>query len=287
MISRSEKNKAVLKEINREKTLKLSKKLLTVTFIIAIIVITLYLYTRFIGTSFIKTNEFIIKNSAIPSTFHGIKIVHFSDILYGSTIDNDDLDKLSKEINLINPDIIVFTGDLIFNKYDIKQEEISILTEFLNSVEAELGKYAVKGEMDSSTFDLIMNDTDFTILNNEYKLIYNKDNIPIIMSGLNINNLSVPTINNQNNYYHVTLIHNYDNYSNYNTNANLVLAGHNLGGEIKLPFTNGLLGDNQYKDSYYQNNKSEIYISNGLGSIHKMRFFNHPSINVYRLYNYD
>ena len=94
MISRSEKNKKVIQEINREKTIKLSKKLLTITFIIAFIVVILYLYTRFIGTSFLKTNEYIIKNSNIPASFHGVKIVHISDILYGSTINKKDLNKM-------------------------------------------------------------------------------------------------------------------------------------------------------------------------------------------------
>jgi len=285
MISRQEKNKKVLKEINREKTIKRSKTMLIFTFFCASLVVVLYLYIRFIGTSFLKTNEYIIRSNVIPASFHGIKIVHISDILYGSTINNNDLDNLKEEISLVNPDIIVFTGDLVFDKHSITQDEINYLSEFLNSIKADLGKYAVGGEMDDNIFNLIMNETDFIILNNEYRLIYNRDNIPIIISGLNINNLNYINVDNSNNYYHITLVHNYDYYSKYDTNANLVLAGHNLGGEIRLPFADGLLGNNQFNDNYYQINNNEVYISSGLGSIHKMRFFNHPSINVYRLYN--
>ena len=55
-----------------------------------------------------------------------------------------------------------------------------------------------------------------------------------------------------------------------------------LGGEIRL-FNTPLLSNNNYMNNYYEEDNSKIYISNGLGSIHHMRFMNHPSINVYRL----
>lgn len=286
MISREEKNKKVVKEINREKTIKRSKIMLTVTFVTGILLILFYLYIRFIGTSFIKTNEYIIKNRNIPASFHGSKIVHLSDILYGSTINKKDLDYLKEEISLINPDIIIFTGDLIINNYSINQEEIEYLKDFFNNINAKLGKYAVNGDMDNSTFDLIMNDTNFILLNNESVKVYNKANEPIIIIGLNSNNPKTLSNNSNNdNDFIISLIHNYDYYSNFNMISDVVFAGHNLGGEIRMPYKNGLLGDNEHNENYYKLQNSEIYISNGLGSIHKMRLFNHPSINVYRLYN--
>lgn len=286
MISREEKNKKVVKEINREKNLKRSRFMLIITFIIAVLLILFYLYVRFIGTSFIKTNEYIIRNTKIPASFHGIKIVHLSDILYGSTIDKNDLDSLKNEITLINPDIIVFTGDLIIDDYSVNHEEIEYLKIFFNDINAQLGKYAVSGEMDNSTFDLIMNDTDFTILNNESRLIYNKENTPIMLVGLNVNNINPLTVTTDVNKFTISLIHNYDYYNDFQITSDVVLAGHNLSGEIRFPFTNGLLGDNKYNERYYHINNTEVHISNGLGSIHKMRLFNHPSINVYRLYNH-
>lgn len=286
MISRSEKNKKVIKEINREKTIKISKIILRITIIISTLLIILYLYVRFIATSFIQTNEYIIRNADIPSSFHGIKMVHLSDILYGSTIDKDDLNYLKNEIDLINPDIIIFTGDLIIKNYEVNQEDIDYLKLFFTEIEARLGKYAIYGEMDDNTFKLIMNDTDFNILNNESSLIYNQENNPIMLIGLNINNITPVEVNNKDNNFTISLIHNYDYYNDFKIQSNIVLAGHNLNGEIKFPFTKGLLGDNKYSERYYQINDTIVYISNGLGSIHNMRLFNHPSINVYRFYNH-
>ena len=54
MITREEKNKKVIQELNHEKTIKFSKIMLKITFIVAILFVGLYLYMRFIGTSDIK-----------------------------------------------------------------------------------------------------------------------------------------------------------------------------------------------------------------------------------------
>jgi len=284
MISRSEKNKKVVQEINKEKTIKMSKILLVITLIISLIVVLLYLYVRFIGTSLIETHEFVIRDNRIPASMHGVKILHLSDLLYGSTIDKNDLDFLQEEIELINPQIIVFTGDIVDENYSLSNDEINYLQDFFNEIKTDLGKYAIYGDMDNSNFNSIMNKTDFVILNNKHVLVYNKENTPINLIGLNVNEINnIEDLNND--YFTIGLIHNYDNYNKFMVNSDVILAGHNLGGEIRLPFTSGLLGDNQYDDNYYEINGTKVHISNGLGSIHKMRFFNHPSINVYRLYN--
>lgn len=285
MQTRQEKNKKIVSDIKKEKNIKRSKKMLVFLLIISIILILVYLYMYFIGTSFIQTHEYVIKNNNIPSSFHGTKIVHLSDLLYGTTIDKNDLDYLKKEIRKINPDIIVFTGDLVYDKYQLTNNDLDILKDFFNNLDYRIGKFAVKGDMDSTTFDLVMEESKFQVLDNNYEIIYNNDNTPIIISGININNSNLFNINNSNNNYLISLIHNYDHYNNYNINANLVLAGHNLGGEIRLPFLGAMLGENKYVDNYYEENSNIVHISNGLGSYHKMRLFNHPSINVYRLYN--
>lgn len=285
MQTRQEKNKKIVSDIKKEKNIKRSKKMLVFLLIISIILILVYLYMYFIGTSFIQTHEYVIKNNNIPSSFHGTKIVHLSDLLYGTTIDKNDLDYLKKEISKINPDIIVFTGDLVYDKYQLTNNDLDILKDFFNNLDYRIGKFAVKGDMDSTTFDLVMEESKFQVLDNNYEIIYNNDNTPIIISGININNSNLFNINNSNNNYLISLIHNYDHYNNYNINANLVLAGHNLGGEIRLPFLGAMLGENKYVDNYYEENSNIVHISNGLGSYHKIRLFNHPSINVYRLYN--
>ena len=58
-------------------------------FIISIILIIslIILYGRFVEPSIILVNEYNIEDSNLDKSFNTLKIVHFSDILYGSTTD--------------------------------------------------------------------------------------------------------------------------------------------------------------------------------------------------------
>ena len=71
------------------------------------------MYARFIGTMSLTTKEYTITDELLPSGFDGLKIVHFSDLHYNRAITLDKVKSIVKEINEINPDIVVFTGDLI------------------------------------------------------------------------------------------------------------------------------------------------------------------------------
>ena len=281
MISREEKNKVFVDEIKKEQAIKISKIILKVLGIVILCFTLIFLYIYFIGPRGLKTNEYIINDSNIPNNFNGIKVLHFSDILYGSTINKDNIEKLSKEINLINPDIVFFTGNIISDEYEIKEDEIKSLNEFFKNIPYTIGKYSVPGDIDTSTFNLIMENTNFIVLNNEIIDVYNdKEKINII--GIDKNNEKKEIKKTDN--YTITIINNYDNYSEYNLTSNLVLSGHNLGGELRL-FGLPIVGTDKYLNSYYEENNTKIYISSGLGTKHHIRFMNKPSINVYRLYN--
>ena len=280
MISREEKNKKYVNEIKKERRIKVSKIIFKILCIITIILTSCFLYIYFLGPKGLKTKEYIIKDNSIPSSFNGIKILHFSDLLYGSTISYDNIKRITDEINLINPDIVFFTGNIISETYEISEKEINYLNEFFKNIPYTIGKYAIMGDLDSSTFRLIMENTDFSVLDNEIKEIYNeKDKINVI----GINTDEIKEIKSSDSYT-ITLINNYDNYNKYNITSNIILAGYNLGGEIRL-FNLPLLGTAKYLNNYYEENSTHIYISSGLGTRHHVRFMNKPSLNVYRLYN--
>ena len=233
---------------------------------------------RFLGTSFIKTEEKYLYDN-IPHSFNGLKVLQISDLMYGSTINDSDLEIISNEVKMINPDIIFFTGDLIGNNYNlIKKDNIE---SFLTNLSAPYGKYAIKGELDNEDYEILLDKCGFEILINNTKEIFNKTVDKIIIKGLDSNNIE--SVDNTDSYT-ICLIHNFDYFDKFNTNCDVTFAGHNLGGEIRIPFTKGILGNNKYKGNYYVFGNNEVFISSGLGSKHKLRLFNHPEINVYRIY---
>lgn len=274
----------------------LLKKFIIIFIIILIILIA---YCHISATSIIDVKEYKVEAQNIPDSFHGLKIIQFSDLHYGTTINKKQLDKIINKINDLKPDIIFFTGDLIDKNITTTPEIIEELKSSLSNLECSLYKYAIYGNEDNSNdnYEDIITSSGFTLLNNESTLLYYKDSTPILITGYNtINtNPNYTVITNPieeidpSNLYKIVLTHEPDSIDNFILyNPNLVLSGHSLGGTINIPFIKPLfLQDNakKYYQDFYQIDNTKLYISNGLGTSGiNGRFNNNPSINLYRIY---
>ena len=165
-----DKQKVIIDEQRRDKRKKLTILMFKLSISLIIFFLLFYAYTTYISTSRLVVREKRIINSKIPDNFNGLKIVHFSDLHYGTTVFSDHVTKIVKEINDRKPDIVVFTGDLIDKEFELSTEEQEKLSKLLGNINTTLGKYAVPGEEDSSEFYTILKQSDFTILNNNYEL---------------------------------------------------------------------------------------------------------------------
>lgn len=283
MRTRQEKNKKIQEEITKEKHQKRMKKIVKVISIILIINLTILSYGMFIGSRYTFVNEHKITDKKIPNSFHGLKIVQISDLLYPSLKSND-LDKLIKKINELKPDILVFTGNIKRNNYELTKKDITTLNKFFNSLNSNIKKYAIYGNNDNDNLKLIFENTNFLILDNQEDIIYNGENESIKIIGFNAKKLDFSNITESNDYT-ICLLSNPDKITKVSNTCQVVFSGETLGGEIKLPFTKGLDNHTYYKN-YYLINQTKLYINNGLGNNYNLRLFNHPSINFYRLTNY-
>ena len=254
------------------------------------------MYSRFIGTKGLKVKEYKIVNENFTDNFYGLKIVHITDLHYGNTTNKSDLKKIVDKVNLIKPDIIVFTGDLLDEK--LNNEELEEFKSILNNMKSNIKKYAVNGNHDEN-FSEILKETGFTDLNNNYDSLYNSNNSVILFSGINTNDDINDAIKNINNFlsdeqntnniiYKIMLMHEPDKILDFDyNNYDLILAGHSHNGQITIPFIGSLYkpnGSKKYYKDYYELEGTKLYISGGIGtSTLKFRLFNKPSINLYRL----
>lgn len=282
------------------------KKKLVVIFICIFLIISLFiLYARFIGTKGLKIKEYKIVNEKIIDEYHGLKVVHISDIHYATTIFEKQLNNLVEKINELKPDIVVLTGDL-FDKDNSYDKDI--LIKYLSNINASLGKYAISGNHDLPVEDFyyIIENSGFINLDNDYDLVYKNTNQPIIISGVSsnffdssnigaktekfdnyINNISLDEIKP---IYSILLMHEPDFIDELNIDSyDLILSGHSHGGQVRLPIIGKIhtpYGSKKYYEEYYKINNSDLYISSGIGtSWLKLRFFDKPSFNFYRITN--
>lgn len=277
--------------MKEEKTFSI-KKILVIVFIVLILVL---LWARFINTKGLIVNEYGIVNKSLPSSFHGLKIIHFSDIQYGQTTDINDIKKLVTKINLLKPDLVVFTGDLFNKNIDPSEKEIKSITKELSKIEPSLYKYAISGDTDLKSYNSYkdtMEESGFILLNNSNELLYYQSETPIKIVGLtdtkDLENAFKEESAEQS--FTIALMHKPDQIDIINDyRVDIAFAGHSLGGQIKLPFIGGILktdGAEKYIEDYYKLDDTELYVSSGIGTNNlKFRVFNKPSINLYRIYN--
>ncbi|MBW6492251.1 MAG: metallophosphoesterase [Lentimicrobium sp.] len=91
-----------------------------------------------------KTHRFELNINNLPSGLEGLRIVQLSDIHLGSWLSDKPLQKAVDQVNALNPDIIVFTGDLV----NYSTMEVRGFEKALAKLTAPLGIYAILGNHD-------------------------------------------------------------------------------------------------------------------------------------------
>ncbi len=284
-----------------QKKEKEGKKFMTLKIIIIILLIIVFFlfWARFIATRGLKVKEYAINAPKMPSEFNGLKIVHFSDLHYGSTVYLKELKSLVKKINDENPDIIVFTGDLVEDDVVLSEEDVNDIIAVLKELKPKVETLAVIGNHDynHAYFGEITEQLDWHVLDNTYEFFYYKSSTPLVFVGLDDLTEGTPDYENAFSYinetdedlYTIVLCHEPDQVQEFaNYDFDLVLAGHSHLGQVRIPLIGALYtppGSKIYYDDYYLIDDASMYVSGGIGtSTIKMRFLNKPSINLYRFY---
>lgn len=275
------------------------KKLLYTILIILIGIFGILLYSRFVGTTGLKTNEITLSTN-ISESYDGLKIIHFSDLHYKKVITEKRVKELILTINKNKPDLVLFTGDLLDKDYELQNTDINFLIKELSKIESKYGTYAILGDQDVQNLETLKSiyiQSNITLLENNFTIIHNENNDKILIGGIssyleNIANLDdlITQIPTETISYQIIMIHEPDYIPTILEkipNVPMILSSHSINGSINLPIIKQLLlptGAKTYYKSYYQINQTNIYISNGIGVNQvNFRFLNTPSINFYRL----
>ena len=230
----------------------------------------------------IEPNLFVVTNHRLnpemPSNHDIIKIVQISDLHL--KMFNDRAQRIAEQVNKLQPDIVVFTGDSVD-----KAEQIDGYDRFLSLLDRQTAKYAILGNweyiarVDLERLTQIYAAYNCRLLVNE-SILYQQGNRNLLITGIDDlvgkPNLAKSLQNINPNPNHLLLAHSPAYIDLFSTDElrilseykpQYMLSGHTHGGQLSffgfapiLPPRSG-----KYVSGWYQSNAISLYVSRGLG----------------------
>nr|MBQ8253667.1 metallophosphoesterase [Lachnospiraceae bacterium] len=250
----------------------------------------------------ITTSEFEVASDKLPEEFDGMVIMHISDLhnkLFG-----EEQNKLMAKIEKENPDLIVITGDLI----DSNHPDVEKGLLFAEHAVKIAPVYFVTGNhdnwlSDTNTYRLFhgLEQMGVTVLDDEArKIAVDEGDSYIYLWGIDdetqalksnvrkvLSKLSGESFGEKEEEpaFTILLAHEPQLFPVYaEFDIDLVLSGHAHGGQFRIPFVGGFVAPDQgflpqYTKGLYEENKSRMIVSAGLGnSVIPQRLLNRPEL---------
>lgn len=252
-------------------------------------------------------NRIEFKSEKLPESFDGYKIIQLSDL--HSKLFGKEQSKLVNKVLKEEPDMIVFTGDLVDSK-NYNEENSLILMEKLLGValvyyvtgnhEKWFGKFH---DLEEKLIDIgvkVLRNESLDIFYNENKIALSGFDDPDFYNNTyKINGTQIEGLEKfidilEENKFNILLAHRPELFHIYeNSKFDLVFSGHAHGGQIRMPFIGGIIAPNQvffpeYTSSMYKGENTSMIVNRGLGnSIIPQRIFNRPEVIVVTLEKKD
>jgi predicted MPP superfamily phosphohydrolase len=257
------------------------------------------IYVWRIEPRWVEYNYFDMPIKNLPDSLQNKTLIQLSDIHIGETVNEDFIIKKFKEVNKLNPDIVVYTGDFISivrkNEAPFDQLEEALK----HAAKGKLATIAILGNHDYGI--LARNgsraDSLVTILESYGITVLRNDSLNV--QGLNI--IGIDDYWGRNfrpkkamNSYHqnatnLILVHNPDvcDLDIWRGYDGWILSGHTHGGQFRLPFRKPPIipVENKNYDSGLKHlaDGRTLYINKGLGHSIRVRFNVRPEIAVFTL----
>ncbi len=224
---------------------------------------------------FLTVSEAEVFPVGLPAAFDGTTVLLITDLHAGPFIAPDVLERTLGRLATLEPDLILFGGDLT----TARSSDILPHVSALEALSAPLGVFAVPGNHDYYTKDLdslaeVLERSGITWLRNESAWLERGDS-RILLAGLDDVMLGEPDLDAallpaaRDTTMRLLLSHNPDIFFDaVERGVSLVLAGHTHGGQIRIPGLPVLARASRYhlNEGRYALDDSELVVSRGLGA---------------------
>lgn len=249
-------------------------------------------YARFIEPELLTVRTFTVKTE---KPIKDCKVVFFTDTHFGKLYSENHAAKLADKINALNPDIVLFGGDLLDNyARDRAELDMELLRDQLGRIEASSGKYAVWGNHDYGggavrIYEDFMASCGFQVLDDESRTF---EDLGIRLIGyddylMGYTDPSLYTIKSD--FFNIIVAHEpVISQAVKSHSDNFMFTGHTHGGQIGIPFLASKVipyGSGKFVKGFYDaeeigtESSLSMYTSSGIGMTkYPFRFLNVPEI---------
>ena len=286
---------------------------LTGSFLICFGIFIVITYGIFIGRYQVVVEKQNLYFENLPQQLDGFKIIQISDIHLGSFRNNSDvLIKTHQIIEELQPDLLLFTGDMVNNFSD----EMNGFEPYLNQLSSRYGKYAIQGNHDYGDYyewpDSVSKrdnlnqiesgfaNVGFKLLKNQWSKITVKDTSFALIGVENWGHQPFPQYANLDiamkeipaNAFKILMSHDPAHWNSVvvpQTDIPLTLSGHTHGGQFGvkiagIEFSPIYLVQKRWGGLYKSDNQF-LYVNRGLGTIgFSGRVEMNPEITLLTLY---
>lgn len=274
----------------------------------AVAVVELFLlYGFFFGWRRIVVKDTVCADAAIPKAFDGYRVLQLSDIHIGTFLQNPSfIGKLVNVVNAQQPDLVVFTGDLV----NVSATELLPFMSVLDHIHATDGVYSVMGNHDYCEYG-----HDHTLQRmerNQHALIYMEEKMEwhmlmnehvLLQRGgsqialVGVENIGKPPFKSHGNLgkavkdlpdgmFKILLSHDPTHWRMgvlQTTDIQLTLSGHTHAGQFKIGrFSPSRWAYNEWGGMYTEDGR-HLHVSLGIGGTVPFRFGAWPEVNVITL----
>jgi predicted MPP superfamily phosphohydrolase len=215
----------------------------------------------------------------LPSELDGLTIAHLSDLHMTGKVGREYYDLVVDETNALDADLIAITGDILE-----KERCLPWIAPTLGRLRARVGKYFILGNHETRLADVqplrqALALAGITDLGSRTEIV-SINGVEILVAGNELpwfgETPMMPRSRLGNVHFRLLLSHSPDQLPLAKRQGfELMLAGHNHGGQIRLPLIGALIAPSLYGCRYagglYYEEPTLLHVSRGLGGVHPIR----------------
>ena len=218
------------------------------------------------------------------------RVVALGDIHFDPLFQEVYMERVSRTINALRPDLILYTGDFVTHDADFAPR----LVPFLSRSQSRLGSFAVLGNHDTWTNPPVVTRAlekgGIRVLTNRSFKIPDEDEFYV--SGLDSfwGGRPDPTILQRTPKHsrHILLVHEPDSFLQVDDpRIRLQISGHTHGGQVRVPWIGALIlpiWGEHFDAGLFTQQKRQLYVNRGIGTLRPhLRFDCPPEITVFEI----